>query len=93
MTYSEVEERIGKMTPETFQADALELLKDLKGDYATLDTLSQRIKDNEEKIRTLQDTNARLFLGQTGKPPVEEEEPEEKDFNFLDRVEERTKEQ
>lgn len=77
MTYDELAEKVSKMTSDTFQADMVELLKEIKEDYTTRDTLATVVKENEERIRTLQDTNARLFLGQTSKPDANEEEEEE----------------
>ena len=67
MTYEEVKTRITGLvaSPDTAQADALDLLKDIEADYTTMDTLRTRATEDAEKIRTLQDTNARLFLGQT----------------------------
>lgn len=67
MTYEEVKKRITGIVsnPDTAQADALDLLKDIEADYTTMDTLRTRATEDAEKIRTLQDTNARLFLGQT----------------------------
>ena len=70
MTYEEVSKKITGLvnSPDTAQADALDLLKELEADYTTMDTLRTRATEDAERIRTLQDTNARLFLGQTQKP-------------------------
>lgn len=67
MNYAEVKERVTKLvsSPDTAQADALDLLKEFESDYTTMDTLKTRASEDAERIRTLQDTNARLFLGQT----------------------------
>lgn len=89
MTYDDVKTRITKMVnnPDTAQADALELLKDLEADYTTMDTLRTRAEEDATRIRTLQDTNARLFLGQTtpDTPDDSGDELDETDGqNFID---------
>lgn len=89
MTYDDVKTRITKMVnnPDTAQADALELLKDLEADYTTMDTLRTRAEEDATRIRTLQDTNARLFLGQTtpDAPDDSGDELDETDGqNFID---------
>lgn len=76
MKYEDLKKRIVDIisNPDTAQANAMELLADLETDYTTMDTLRTRAEEDAERIRTLQDTNARLFLGQVNK--VEEEKPE-----------------
>ena len=66
MKYEELQERISKLTAENFQAELIDILKDVKQDYATRDSLVAKNAENEDRIRTLQDTNARLFIGQVG---------------------------
>ena len=75
MTYADLKKKIENLvtSPDTAQADAVELLKELEADYTTMDTLRTRAEEDANRIRTLQDTNARLFLGQVGQP--EEEKP------------------
>lgn len=84
MKYEELTKRIEKLltSPDTAQADAVELLKDLKADYTTMATLRTRAEEDAERIRTLQDTNARLFLGQTSQ--VEDDKPELEGKDYVD---------
>lgn len=84
MKYEDLKKRIEKLitSPDTAQADAVELLKDLETDYTTMATLRTRAEEDAERIRTLQDTNARLFLGQTS--PVEDEKPELEGKDYID---------
>lgn len=93
MTYEEVNKKITGLvnSPDTAQADALELLKEIEADYTTMDTLRTRAEEDAVKIRTLQDTNARLFLGQTSKPQDDKPELDESDGeafidNFFDNL-------
>lgn len=95
MTYEEVSKKITGLvnSPDTAQADALDLLKELEADYTTMDTLRTRTTEDAERIRTLQDTNARLFLGQTQKPgeseSVELDETDGEEFidDFFNKLE------
>ena len=77
MTYAEVQKALTDIvaSPETAQTQAVDLLNNLKEDYETLDSLNATAAKYEEKIRTLQDTNQKLFLMTTG--AVKEEAPDE----------------
>lgn len=93
MKYEDLKKRIEKLitSPDTAQADAIELLADLEADYTTMDTLRTRAAEDAERIRTLQDTNARLFLGQVSpaekeEPTVDESDGEEFIENFFDNL-------
>ena len=68
MTYAEVQKAITDLVanPDTAQTQAVDLLDKIKGDYETMDSLNATNSKNEERIRTLQDTNQRLFLMTTG---------------------------
>ena len=94
MTYADLKTKITNLisNPDTAQADALELLKELEADYTTMDTLRTRAEEDANRIRTLQDTNARLFLGQVSPAPEEKHEFSEEDGaafidNFFDNLE------
>lgn len=80
MIYSEVEKRLTKMatSPDAIQADMVELLADLKADYEGFTNTVAKLTEATDRIRDLQDTNARLFLRVTGQPDKSETEDEEK---------------
>ena len=93
MKYEDLKKRIEKLvtSPDTAQADAVELLAELEADYTTMDTLRTRAEEDADRIRTLQDTNARLFLGQVNPAPEEKHEISEDDGedyinNFFDQL-------
>lgn len=78
MTYDEVKEKITGLISEPDKAaeNAVGLLKDLEADYTNMDSMTEKSKADEARIRELQDTNQKLFLSVTGKPK-DEEEPKE----------------
>lgn len=61
-------------TPESAQTLAVDLIKQLEEDYSTIEAMQAKSAEDAEKIRSLQDTNQKLFLMQTGQSPVEEDE-------------------
>lgn len=71
MTIEEVKNRLTALVgdPDTAQEKAVGLLSDLEADYTTMDSMSSKVAEQEEKIKTLQDTNQRLFLSVTGQDP------------------------
>lgn len=80
MTYDEVRTRITDLigNPDTAQEHAVGVLKDLEADYTNMDSMTAKVAEQDEKIKTLQDTNQRLFLsvtGQADEPEDEEEKP------------------
>lgn len=80
MTFDEVKERITGLISEPDKAaeNAVGLLDDLKNDYTTMDSMAEKSKADDTRIRELQDTNQKLFLSVTGQP-AEKDEPEEKE--------------
>ena len=68
MTYTEVKDKVNSMvaSPDTMAEAAIGLLKDLEGDYTSAENLKAENARLTERIKTLQDTNQRLFLMQTG---------------------------
>lgn len=92
MKYEEYEAAINKMIsePETAPVGAQAILTALKEDSAALESAQAGIAERDEKIRTLQDTNVKLFMSQAG--PAPDDEPEEKEKSFADLVEEKMKE-
>lgn len=82
MTYEDFEKRITKMaeTPDTILAALPDFLKDVKADYEGFTSVSNKLSENEKRIRDLQDTNMKLFLMQTNKrSDAEEIEDDEKE--------------
>lgn len=80
MTYDEVKTFVTDLVtnPDTAGEKSIQFLKDLETDYTTMTSLAEQHKTDEERIRTLQDTNQKLFLSVTGQPkddPEEEKEP------------------
>ena len=68
--------------PDTEMANVTEFLDKLTEVYDTLDSLSQADTVNKSKIRELQDTNIKLFIGQTQHTQVDDE-PQEKTIEDL----------
>lgn len=77
MTYEEASTRLTAIiaSPDTAQAELPAFLDSMKTDYEGFHTASVKTAEQEERIKTLQDTNMRLFLMQTGK--VTPDEPKE----------------
>lgn len=76
MSYDEYKQQIETMVkePDTFAANALNLLENLKSDLDTLNSLADQLTVQEGKIRSLQDTNTQLFLRLTNNPEPEIED-------------------
>ena len=64
MTFKEVQEALVALlkNPDEAQAKADEFLEKLKPDYENLESATVKVKEQEDKIRSLQDTNQQLFL-------------------------------
>lgn len=79
MTYDEFKTRFTALisNPDTVQAESVNFLSDVGKDYATLDSMTKKLNDDDKRIRDLQDTNQKLFLSVTGSPA--EDEPEKED--------------
>ena len=65
MLYDEYTKMISSMTAENFQTVATSLMQSIKEDCETRDALTERCNTQDNKIRDLQDTNAKLFLSIT----------------------------
>lgn len=65
MLYDDYVKTIGTMTAENFQTVATTLMQSIKEDCETRDALTERCNTQDNKIRDLQDTNAKLFLSIT----------------------------
>lgn len=78
MTFDEVKKLLTDIVshPDTALVELPGFLEKLKADYETRATATQKVAEQEERIKTLQDTNMRLFLMQTGQATEKPEEPE-----------------
>lgn len=81
MTFDEVKEKITNLVsdPDKAAENAVSLLSDLESDYTNMESMAEKSKADDSRIRELQDTNQKLFLSVTGSPKEEEEEEEEKE--------------
>lgn len=68
MTYEEVKAKLTKVCeePDSALVNILPVLDEIKKDYDQMESFSVLNQKQEEKIRSLQDTNMKLFLAQTG---------------------------
>lgn len=75
MTYNEIHDKLTALiaSPDTAQAELPAVLDAIKGDYETHVATAEKLAASEDRIRTLQDTNQRLFLAQVGSPTPESE--------------------
>lgn len=79
MTFKEVEEGLAELlkNPDTAQAGVKDFLEKIKPDYDTMESLSTKSKEDDKRIRDLQDTNQKLFLSVTGENSSDEEQENE----------------
>lgn len=75
MTYDDIQKKLSALvaSPDTAAAELPAILDAIKGDYETHAATAAKAAEQEDRIRTLQDTNHRLFLAQTGQPAPESE--------------------
>lgn len=80
MKYEEYENLINEGLKNPDKAPVLfkDVLEALKADITTLGTQSEKIIEQDTRIRDLQDTNMKLFLSQTASKKEEVEPEEEK---------------
>lgn len=74
MTIEEYTDLAKTATAENFQTVLTSLLEGIKTDFSVVENLNTQIKEQETKIRDLQDTNQKLFLSQTGTAPKEDKD-------------------
>lgn len=76
--------------PDTALTKVEDVFKNLEGDLTTKESVEAKVAEQDERIRTLQDTNMQLFLKATG---AAQEEPEpEQPKTFEEKFEQRVKE-
>lgn len=68
MKYEDYESKLTGVVsnPDSAPIAVQEILKDLKSDAATMESMAAEISEKDAKIRELQDTNTKLFLQVTG---------------------------
>ena len=79
MTYAELEKKITEVLqqPDSALVAIMPVLEEIKKDYETMTSLTDKVTQMDSKIRTLQDTNMQQFLMLTKQAP--EAKDEEKD--------------
>lgn len=77
MKYEDYESKLTSIVsnPDSAPIAVQELLSEIKSDTETIASLQAGIEERDTRIRDLQDTNMKLFIGQTGQV---EDDPEEK---------------
>lgn len=75
MTFDEYKSSIMDLIkdPDTALTKVDDVFKELQGDLETKASVEAKVAEQDERIRTLQDTNMKLFLKASGEP---EKEPE-----------------
>ena len=79
MTYQELEKKITEVLqqPDSALVAIVPVLDEIKKDYETMVSLTDKVTKQDTRIRDLQDTNMKLFLSQTGQAPKSDEEEED----------------
>lgn len=79
MTYQELEKKITDVLqqPDSALVAIVPVLDEIKKDYETMVSLTDKVTKQDTRIRDLQDTNMKLFLSQTGQAPKSDEEEED----------------
>ena len=90
MTIEEYEQKINHtvLNQDEIPVIMQEILKELKTDLTTLESLKGKITEQETQIKGLQESNVKLFLGQTGKNPTQppESKPDIEDLQGMEAV-------
>lgn len=84
MTIEEVKTRVTDLVsnPDKATENAVGLISDLEADYTNLDSMTEKVKEQEARIKDLQDTNQKLFLSVTKQPAEDPEEKEDNPINW-----------
>ena len=92
MTFDEYKSNIMDLIkdPDTALTKVDGLFKELQGDLETKASVEAKVAEQDERIRTLQDTNMKLFLKASGEPEKdpEPEQPKSIEEKFDDLVKE-----
>lgn len=63
--------------PDTALVKIGPILDEIKADYETMVSLTDKVSKQDVRIRDLQDTNMKLFLSQTGQAPDADKEEDD----------------
>ena len=74
MNYADYEKLIqdAVKNPESAPLTLKDVLEKLKSDFETMEAQTKLVEQQDKKIRDLQDTNMKLFIGQVGAKEMEE---------------------
>lgn len=89
MKYEEYEKTIKEIIakPDTAMAEIGKVLEELKSDLTTFQTITEEHAAMQTRIKDLQETNARLFLGVTKSPDKEDvQEADDDDLEGADAI-------
>ena len=88
MTIDEYTEKLTECVtnPDSAPAIIKDIISELKTDFTSMDTIKTKVAEQETKIKNLQETNMKLFIGQTGKPEKEEVTEDYNDLTGMDAV-------
>lgn len=73
MKYEDYETRLNSVVsnPDTAPVTIQEVLAEIKTDLTSLESANTGIAERDERIKSLQDTNIKLFMSQTGEGEAE----------------------
>lgn len=79
MTYDELQKKVTAVLqqPDSALVAIQPILEEIKADYETMVSLTDKVTKQDTRIRDLQDTNMKLFLAQTGQAPDAGKEEDE----------------
>lgn len=85
MTFDEFKQELTEIVskPDEMLANLPAFFDKVKSDYETRDAFKAATETQDAKIRSLQDTNIKLFLQQTHQVTEEEKEEKEKTFDDI----------
>lgn len=67
-------------------AELPDFIKEVESDYSAASQLVEKIGNLEDRVRSLQDTNMKLYLAQTGSPADDGDEGDDEDLTGSDAI-------
>lgn len=88
MTYQELEKKITEVLqqPDSALVAIMPVLEEIKKDYETMTSLTDKVTQMDSKIRTLQDTNMQQFLMLTKQAPEAKDEDKDDELEGAEAV-------
>ena len=88
MTFEEYSDKINHavLNQDEIPVVMQEILSELKQDLTALDSFKTKTEEQENKIKGLQESNIKLFLGQATKPEEKKEEIDIEDMSGIGAV-------